>query len=176
MEHLQQARDPLQTLADAKALVDALFFAENAFSLFESGALDGPGMSEADLLARLKRVLAADGLSVIERYLAARAAARGVMRTLRVKRRNATSQAVRDVLAKYATPMHDCGPGWYTFPDKSTGRAVSAKVLGIENFYYEPDGHAGGSLRVSPRGNGSSEPWAFRIEGNTLVVRSDDGL
>jgi hypothetical protein len=166
----------LQALAAAKARVDALFYAENAFSLFESDMLGGSGMSEADLLARLRRVLAADELSAIERYLAARAAARGVMRTLREKRRNATTQAMRDVLAKYATPTRGRGSGWYTFPDQSTGHTVSAKVLGIENCYCEPDGHAGGSLRVSPRGDGSSQPWAFCIEGDRLVVRSDDVL
>jgi hypothetical protein len=174
MEHSQQVQDPLQALAAAKARVDALFYAENAFSLFESDTLGASGMSEADLLARLRRVLAADELAAVERYLAARADARSVMRTLREKRRGDTSQAVKAMLAKYATPARGRDAGWYTFPDRSTHRTVSAKVLGIESFYCEPDGRAGGCLRVSPCGDGSSQPWTFRIEGDTLAVWSDN--
>ena len=162
--------DPLVALAAAMRSKEAAFMAQNAFSLFESSGT--AYVSRVDLLKRLAPALSASELDLVRDYIDARQAAHAAVNGALRARQAATLELGTQALDKYASRLRT--PGWYEFEDKSQGRMVQAKFVGFDSCYRATDGKLCGSIRVSPQGNGSSEPWSFYIEKGRMVVRTLD--
>jgi hypothetical protein len=167
---------PKTACAESNALVDLIaakkasevfFYADNAYSL-NHGSLASE-MPDDKLMAQLRPVLDSKQLETIEVHLTARAAAAKVMRKVRIVHREGEDAAALAALQRYAKPL---GNGFYEFWDASEHTTVRAQVKGFDSCYRATNGRICGSVRVSPQGNGSSEPWSFHIENEKMVVES----
>ncbi len=157
----------LVALMSAMEASEAFFRAKIAYSLSQH-----PGMANVPdgmLLRRLRPVLGEAELKTVSAHLAARAAAASVMETAEYLHRNAVKVVTMRALAEFATPLEN---GFFEFRDRYKG-TVRAQALSFDACYCTPDGIVCGSVRVSPCGTGSSEPWSFRIENGRMLVTSD---
>lgn len=162
-------QDPLEALADAMLAQASAFAAQNSFSLFCSSG--ETYVKEAELLKKLKPLLSAEELETVTTFVKSRKKALAIVNGL-LQAHFADSKALgKTVLDTYATPL---GKGWYEFYDRSTCRTVRAQVVGFDACYRTREGTICGSVRVSPHGNGSSEPWSFHIKDGRMVVLTED--
>lgn len=153
----------------AMAEAQALFYAKNSFSLWRGSG--GGHVSSDKMLAEFK-MLPKSSLAKLARLVDAHQSVAAMLNEVGLASRKKVDEASEAVLKAYATPVPH-KPGWYEFAS-SDGWTKKALVRGFDSFYMPRNGkHYCGSIRVSPDGTGSSEPWLFCITKGRIEIQPD---
>lgn len=156
-------------LQAALAEAQSLFYAKNSLSLWRGTS--SRFISSEKMLADFQ-MLPKAGQAKLKKLVTATAAVDAMLSEVDSAVRARVKAATKSVLAVYATPIQN-KPDWYEFA-YAEGLPKQALVRGFDSLYMPRNGkNYCGSIRVSPDGSGSSEPWTFCIVKGRIEIQPD---